>query len=291
MSVKVYANGHPIPSTSFVFAGGEVQVKVDNYESPEVYIEAVINSSDTLMELFMMTDAVRRWNPAVKITLEMGYVPYARQDRVMQPGEALSIKVLCDLINSQKYDRVIIWDPHSDVTPALLNNCFILSQAKTLNDHLPFGHEYHKKGVSFSEFPQLIQVRDAFVKETILVSPDAGAVKKVGDVAKTCGFSQIVRADKTRDAKTGAITGTTVYSGHVGAKNFLIVDDICDGARTFIELAKVLRPLTDAKIILYVTHGIFSKGLEVMRGIIDEVYCANSFGKYPPNTNLMELKE
>lgn len=286
MSIKVYADGHPIPSTSFVFAGGEVQVRVDNYESPEVYIEAVINSSDTLMELFMMTDAVRRWNPAVKITLEMGYVPYARQDRVMQPGEALSIKVLCDLINSQKYDRVIIWDPHSDVTPALLNNCFILSQAKTLEEQLPFGPEYHLPGHSAMG---RVTYLNAFVNETILVSPDAGAVKKVGDVAKTIGFSQIVRADKTRDAKTGAITGTTVYSGHVGAKNFLIVDDICDGGKTFIELAKVLRPLTDAKIILYVTHGIFSKGLEVFKGIIDEIYCANSFGKYPDNTNLMTL--
>jgi ribose-phosphate pyrophosphokinase len=68
-----------------------------------------------------------------------------------------------------------------------------------------------------------------------------------------------------------------VYSEHVRDHNFLIVDDICDGGRTFIELAKVLRPLTNGSIFLYVTHGIFSQGLDVFKGVIDHIYTANLF--------------
>jgi ribose-phosphate pyrophosphokinase len=87
-----------------------------------------------------------------------------------------------------------------------------------------------------------------------------------------------IQAEKIRDPNTGAITSTKVnIEKHVGDKNFLIMDDICDGGRTFIELAKVLRPLTTGKIMLYVTHGIFSAGLEVFLGYIDEIYCANSW--------------
>jgi ribose-phosphate pyrophosphokinase len=78
---------------------------------------------------------------------------------------------------------------------------------------------------------------------------------------------------------TGNITATKVDSNtstFVGSnKRFLIVDDICDGGRTFTELAKVLKKWTDMPVDLYVTHGIFSKGMSVFDGLIDNIYCAN----------------
>jgi ribose-phosphate pyrophosphokinase len=68
-----------------------------------------------------------------------------------------------------------------------------------------------------------------------------------------------------------------VYDGaEDGARDFLIVDDICDGGRTFIELAKVLRPLTSGQVKLYVTHGIFSAGFEALAGL-DRIFVANPF--------------
>jgi len=43
------------------------------------------------------------------------------------------------------------------------------------------------------------------------------------------------------------------------------VDDICDGGRTFIESAGLLREAyPEADIHLYVSHGIFSKGTDVL---------------------------
>ncbi len=60
-------------------------------------------------------------------------------------------------------------------------------------------------------------------------------------------------------------------------KYCVIVDDICDGGRTFIELAKTLKEGGAQRVVLYVTHGIFSKGIYPLEKYIDEVYTTNSF--------------
>jgi ribose-phosphate pyrophosphokinase len=174
---------------------------------------------------------------------------------VSVPGEALSIKVMADLINSQNYANVEIWDPHSDVTTALINNLTVVEQ-----------HELAST------------IPDIDWANTILVAPDAGAAKKIYKLAAIRG-SEVITAYKVRDPVTGNITATKVDSNtstFVGSnKRFLIVDDICDGGRTFTELAKVLKKWTDMPVDLYVTHGIFSKGMSVFDGLIDNIYCAN----------------
>lgn len=209
-----------------------------------------------LMELLLLTDAVKRQWPGTPIHLELPYFPYARQDRVCAPGESLSAKVVADLINAQGYATVTCWDLHSEVTVALLNNLI----------HVELG--------------MLVKLIPAKAKASILVSPDAGANKKVFGIAKQFGDEvEVVRADKVRNVLTGEITGTTVYCGDVGHRDFLILDDICDGGRTFIELAKELRKLTHGKIYLYVTHGIFSKGYDELEKHIDRIYVANLMGK------------
>lgn len=242
----------------FNFAGGEVHVKLGYVPTgTESAIHADLRSSDDVMALLLETDALRR--AGIKdLDLIMPYVPYARQDRVMIHGEPLSIKVFTDLINAQNYRSVTIWDPHSDVTPALLNNCNVVTQEILVSRNA---------------------VRMGITKNTILVCPDAGARKKVLKVSQH-GFKQdILFADKVRDVSTGKITRTTLGNfpfEAIGNRDFLIVDDILDGGATFIELAKLLRPLTTGKIKLYVTHGIFSKGSAGF-GDIDEIYVANSW--------------
>lgn len=256
--INIYSTSHTdaIPYKMFKFSGGEVQVSLQSILSVlngSLTIEADLDSSDAIMELILVTDALRRiYSKDNYLRLVCPYLPYARQDRVMNLGEALGLKVMCDLINGLKFDEVNVWDVHSDVALALLD------RVRPVEQH---------------SFTQRIPVE---WKNTILVAPDAGALKKVYKTAKQQG-SPVVRADKTRSVVDGSITGTVVYSEHVGDKDFLILDDICDGGRTFIELAKELRKITDGKIFLYVTHGIFSKGLDVFDGLIDQVYVANPF--------------
>lgn len=249
-------NAREIEFKSFTFKGGEESVKLNTPpDIKKAWIRADLFSSSDIMQLLMVTDALRR-RGAETITLECPYFPYARQDRVMVPGEALSVKVMADLINSQNYNKVIIWDAHSDVTPALINRV-------QNNPQDYFVHSF---------------IKDNFFTydNTFLVAPDAGAIKKVSKLSELSGI-QMVRADKLRDVKTGQIKETIVYSEHVGDKDFLIVDDICDGGRTFIELADKLRLLTTGCIYLHVTHGIFSNDLKVFEGKIDGISCANVF--------------
>lgn len=236
------------------FAGGEEHVRLDTeaFGFDEIaQINADLRSSSDVMALLLVTDALRRLY-ANHIVLCMPYVPYARQDRVCAAGEALSLRVFCELIARQNYLRIEVWDVHSDVMLALMD--------RVLN----IGPETFLKGAAIDW------------QKTVLVSPDAGALKKTARVAKAfhCDY---IRADKSRDTVTGEITGTVVHADHVGDRDLLIVDDICDGGRTFIELASELRKLTTGRVMLYVTHGIFSRGPQVFDGLIDRVFCANPF--------------
>lgn len=267
--LKLYANEGTVAlsHSSFVFKGGEVQVKIADDQYPSRWdldrffnfqIRAHIRNSDDIMALLLLTDAVRRKFGRLPIKVELPYIPYARQDRVCAPGEALSMKVFADLINAQGYDMVKVWDPHSDVATALIDNCEVVKQ-----------YTFVERTISHQ--------MNLYRTNLVLVSPDAGANKKVFESAQYSRIKDVVRADKIRDVTNGAILETKVYSEHVGDKDFLILDDICDGGRTFVELAKVLRPLTKGKIFLYVTHGIFSAGFDELRKHIDQIYTANSF--------------
>lgn len=261
MSIIVNINGKECAHAAFLFSGGEVQVRLGEWQSniDSFNIEAKIHNSNDLMELFMVTDAIRRRHNGKPIDLVLKYVPYARQDRVCAPGEAIGIAVLANLINSQMYRVVQMWDPHSDVTPALIDNSQVINQAAIIHRMLGVGR------------------MDAHILKSILVSPDAGANKKVLEVQKQLMFKGVINADKKRDPASGEITGTIVHASNGYTADFLIVDDICDGGRTFIELAKVLKEHTSGKIRLYVTHGIFSKGLDVFDGLIDHIFVANLF--------------
>ena len=110
----------------------------------------------------------------------------------------------------------------------------------------------------------------------VVICPDAGAEKRI----QKLGLPYVM-ATKVRDAKTGNIIATRLFDedeqgvSRVAGKDTIIVDDICEGGRTFIELAKVLKAHGAATVALYVTHGIFSKGHQCFRGLIEDIYHYN----------------
>ena len=207
------------------------------------------------MKLLLVDELLARLHRGGRRTLVIPYFPYARQDRVMQPCEAFSLKAVARLINGLGFDEVVTCDPHSDVTPALVENIRVIPQER------------------------LIAVPPEMLKtfRPVIVAPDAGAAKKASRVAQGFGLS-MVTASKVRDVQTGQITRTELQSSAaLAGVDVLIVDDICDGGRTFIELAKALRERGAARVFLYVTHGIFSQGLGVFEGLIDGVFTTDSF--------------
>ena len=257
MSIELRLNKLVVPVDHFTFKGGEEQVKIDMAHAPKggigfVDITAKIKNSTDVMALAMLVDACSRLEGLhnhAEFTLHLPYIPYARQDRVMNPGEALSIKVFANIVNSLGFDKVIVDDPHSDVSAALLNNVQIRGQeilVAEFHDHLAG-------------------------KDVTIVAPDAGARKKAQKVADRMRLP-LVEAGKVRDLKTNEITGTAIF-GDVKDRECVIVDDICDGGRTFIALAQALKENGAKRVILYVTHGIFSFGKQIIRdGGVDEIY-------------------
>jgi len=255
---------------TFLFPAGEVGIKIDfNYilKHSIIEIKARIRNSNDFMYLAMAKNAINE-NPNCRVfpprvDLFLPYVPYARQDRVCNRGESFSLKAFAGLINSLGFDTVTILDAHSDVAPALFDRCINIKQLDIITRFEEFKNKIMDGGYMF-------------------VSPDAGGNKKTVDLAKYFGHKDFIRADKRRNLATGDILETIVYADDLTGKNVCIADDICDGGKTFIELAKVLKSKGANSVILYVTHGIFSKGIKVLTDAgIDHIYTTNSYQDQP----------
>lgn len=237
------------------FYCGEHNIKVW-FTQPYKDVEKVTIHADIVdgevMQLALLKDAISRYFLGLtpKFELVLPYLPYARQDRVMVDGESFSLKVFCNMINSMGFDSVEVHDCHSDVGIALLNNVVNVPQSIQSNMNI-VPHKY-----------------DA------LVSPDGGALKKVYNVAKESGIFEVIQASKHRDVSTGELSNPQVL-GDVDGKTLLIVDDLCEGGFTFVQLAKVLKEKGAKRVDLYVTHGVFSKGKELE--YIDNVYCKHDW--------------
>jgi len=194
------------------------------------------------------------------------FIPYCiggRSDRKFQEGGINYIKtVIAPIINLQNFDKVMVMDPHSDVLEACINNFVKLDNFKLIKTALTG-----------------IDNKDGAQNRICLVSPDAGAYKKVFDVATNFKINEVITASKVRDVTTGKILRTEIPSieKYSDEMKYVIVDDICDGGRTFIELAKAIKEQKpNAKIYLVVTHGIFSAGYTQLGEYFEQIYTTNS---------------
>ncbi|RZS93202.1 ribose-phosphate diphosphokinase [Aquimarina brevivitae] len=237
---------------AFTFNGGEPHIKILEPISDQITITHRINSFEDLGFILVATDALKRMGVKV-IKLFIPYFPAARQDRVMVAGEPLSVKVYADIINAQQYNEVIIFDPHSEVTPALLNNVSVVNN-----------YAFVKKCLETIE------------GDVVLIAPDGGALKKIYKVAEYLGGIEVVECSKKRDVRTGQLSGFRVYEEDLSGKHCVIVDDICDGGGTFLGLAQALKDKNAAKLSLVVSHGIFSKGFKELTTAFDQVFTTNS---------------
>jgi len=239
---------------SFLFAGGEPHIKIsNNFDAAlPVTITHRINSFNDLGLICITVDALKRMG-VKEINLFIPYFPAARQDRVMVPGEPLSVKVYADIINAMALASVTVFDPHSEVTPALLYNCVTVSN-----------HEFIK------------QVITKIGTDVKLISPDGGALKKIYKVSEFLGGAEVVECSKSRDVKTGKLSGFKVYSDDLAGADCLIVDDICDGGGTFIGLAEALKAKNAGKLYLAISHGIFSKGFDELGKYFEQIFTTDS---------------
>jgi len=251
---KPFTTDSVISFQNFTFSGGEPHIKIEpNFDvAQKVTITHRLNSFNDLGLLCIAVDALRRMG--VKDTeLFIPYFPAARQDRVMVKGEPLSVKVYADIINGMQFNKVYVFDAHSEVTPALVNNCEVITN-----------HTFIEAVVK------------AIGNSVKLISPDGGALKKIYKVSEFLGGVEVVECSKSRDVKTGRLSGFKVYNDDLQGADCLIVDDICDGGGTFVGLAEELKNKNAGKLYLAVSHGIFNKGFEVL-DCFEKIFTTNSF--------------
>jgi ribose-phosphate pyrophosphokinase len=232
-----------------------------------IVIKSRLNSFKDL-ELVICANQALKEIGVEKVNLYIPYCIGGRSDRKFVEGGINYIKtVIAPIINSQNFNKVTIMDPHSDVLEACINRIT----------------KYTNFGVA------KMALDDIGYENICLVSPDAGAYKKIFDVATWFGIDEIITASKVRDVKTGKILRTVVPDLPDNNMNYVIVDDICDGGRTFIELAKVIKEQKpDAKIYLVVTHGIFSAGFGELNNYFERIYTTNSIKEHD-NSQVKQL--
>ena len=263
------------------FPDGQQSITLDMVDADlpnkiTVSITSRLNSFKDLEIIISANQALREFSYVENVKLNVPYFLGARSDRKFEAGTSNYLKtVICPIINAQNFSRVTVLDPHSDVLEACLNNYHKHSNHRLVKDALT-----------------KIDNKDGAQSRICLVSPDAGAYKKIFDVAKEFKIDNIITASKVRDVKTGKILRTEIptLDQHNDIK-YVIIDDICDGGRTFIELAKAIKgSRPTAKVYLIVTHGIFSAGFKELSQYFEGIYTTNSYrdvadNEYEEKTN------
>lgn len=240
------------------YPDGQISVVINHYGDGQI-VER-INSYEDLIFIKSISDAFHasgRQGLSIFIPCLFGQ----RSDRRFSKHQSFDLKIICDIINSCNFTKVEIFDPHSDVCLALINNSHKI-------DSFMYVLRCIKPGAT-----DVTNLPNESEKDNIvLVSPDAGSYKKVFYYGELLGLP-VVSANKHRglDGKINL-----VFTGDVKGKTCLIVDDIADGGFTFVLLAKSLKDLGASKVNLYVSHGYFFKGFEELKKNIDHIYCTNS---------------
>jgi len=258
----IYPERSVVPFKTMLFPDGQPHIKIDalqaekaNKQQPLRILTRLNNANDLLMALFVKNtlDYIGFEN----IELHVSYLLAARMDRVMLDGEPFSLKVISAILNQAGFKKIRIFDPHSEVTTALIDRSYAVTNHFFVQDAL-----------------QDYSGRHPGVKPC-LVSPDAGALKKIHKLAQFLNVEDVVECMKERDVKTGALTNFKAMTEDLNGQTCFIVDDICDGGGTFAGTAKMLKEKGAGKVHLIVSHGIFSRGTAIEA--IDEIYTTDSY--------------
>lgn len=252
--------GKKIEFTTWKFPTGETGFKLTDPDN--IFNAMVTMSYENNEDIFLTLFAVN----ALKVVCEhvfvyMPYLPYSRQDRVCHKGESFSLKVLLDMISSSGVTFATD-DIHNPQSLHLCMNLANYSQSK-LSSSLP--------------------------KFDMIIAPDKGAISKIIENCQVVDGTPVVTLNKQRIGQDIVYMN---YEFDTIKGDVCVVDDLCDGGGTFISLAKMLKNTQPniTSLSLYVTHGFFTKGIDVIKQHYDKVYVYNLYNP-AYNNSVINLKE
>ncbi len=260
------------------FPAGEIQCVGGNWitcnKTTKFLMICNFRSSDDIIKLLMLYDSLKRVSASTPIDLLIPYFPAARQDRSVLT-ESFGLQVYANIIKTLKINSIVVDDPHSDVLAGMF----------------PAGVLQIRKQVDlFMES----NVSHWISPVTILVAPDNGAVKKIEEIYKQMKENiakdidlRIVYGTKTRNYQTGKIMSYSLpllfdNISDVDKISIIVIDDIVDGGATFVEIGKEIERQMHAnnvsanvRKILHTTHGIYSKGKDLLLEYYNTLSCTN----------------
>jgi len=234
--------------SAWKFPAGEIHFKLKSKPTNSATVTTNMSCSDDIILLAIVSDSIRKCS-IHEVNLRIDYMAYQQADRNFGELECFSLKTICNLINSLHFNNVIVFDPHSDVTPALLNNCTVIDNSEFIKSVI-------------SNFDQ---------SNLIVLAPDAGAYKKIFSLCEKVGFNgQVECCSKSRNHETGA--KTIVVPKFYSEKHVLIIDDICLAGGTFLGIKSQMSNQSS----LAISHGIFNNGVAHLLEKFDCIYTTDS---------------
>jgi ribose-phosphate pyrophosphokinase len=219
------------------FSDGEVMVEIlENVRGKDVFVlqSTCVPTNDSLMELMIMVDALKR-SSAARVTAAIPYLGYARQDRRPRSARvAISAKVVANMLTSVGVARVLTMDLHADQIQGFFD--------------IPVDNIYAAPVLLGDVWKQRYD-------DVVVVSPDVGGVVRARALAKRLE-SDLAIIDKRRPRANVAEVMNVI--GEVEGRTCVIMDDMVDTAGTLCKAAQVLKQEGARKVVAYCTHAVLS---------------------------------
>ena len=219
------------------FSDGEIMLEIlENVRGRDVFVlqSTCHPNNDTLMEVMVMVDALRR-SSAGRITAAIPYLGYSRQDRRPRSARvAITAKVVANMLTSVGVNRLLTMDLHSDQIQGFFD--------------IPVDNIYATSIL-------LDDLKKQHYENLVVVSPDIGGVVRARAAAKQLG-SDLAIIDKRRPKPNVAKVMNII--GDVEGRTCVIMDDMVDTANTLCEAAAALKEQGAKKVVAYATHPVLS---------------------------------
>ncbi len=243
------------------FSDGEISVQIsESVRGRDVFIiqSTGYPSNDNLMELLIMTDALRR-SSASSITAVIPYFGYARQDRKAAPRVPISAKLVANLYQTAGIDRLVTIDLHAGQIQGFFD--------------IPVDNLYGS-----IIFQQYIQSKN--LPNPIIASPDIGGVARARYFAEKLGLDMVI-VDKRREKANEAEVMNII--GDVEGRDVIMIDDMVDTAGTMVKGAAALKAKGATSVMACATHAVLSgKAYDNLdKGELDELIVSNSLVSKP----------
>ncbi len=252
------------------FSDGEISVQIaESVRGRDVFIVQSTGapSNDNLMELLIMTDALRR-SSANSITAVVPYFGYARQDRKAAPRVPITAKLVADLYETAGIDRVVTIDLHAGQIQGFFD--------------IPVDNLYGS--IIFQEY-----IKSKNLPNPIIASPDIGGVARARYFAEKLGLDMVI-VDKRREKANESEVMNII--GNVEGKDVIMIDDMVDTAGTMVKAAAALNKNGATSVMACATHGVLSgKAYDNLdKGDLDELIISNSLETKPhPNVKVLTV--